>query len=253
MKRLILLLSFLIPFSLYSRGSDNAEAKRLIETSQQKLSLKNVQLNFDLQTTGKRGESKFKTLDVSFADFQNQKKVMIEFQAPENVKGTKILSTKYPDKKGIIEIYMPSTGKVQKLRAGRNNLKIMGSEIPITRFSEILDANFNYTLMGKETINGTECHKIKLEGNENDGYGIAFVSVKKEQLLKVERYDKQNRLINLIELEDYMKVDNAGYVYPKQIVVKNLQTGESSSMKILSFKHVDKVKTEDFKLQPKVG
>ncbi len=80
-------------------------------------------MNLDLETFGGKGESKSKSLIVSFAEFDQKKKVMIEFVAPENVSGTKILTTDYPNKKGIIEIYMPATGKIQRIRANWCNLK----------------------------------------------------------------------------------------------------------------------------------
>jgi hypothetical protein len=130
------ILSFIIAMTIFLSlsANDKSEAKRLIESAQNKLQLKNIHLNMELETFDNKGEGKFKNLLVSFAEFENEKKVLIEFLAPEKVSGTKILTTKPNDKKGIIEIYMPSTGKIQKIRANQRNLKIMGSEIPIAQF-----------------------------------------------------------------------------------------------------------------------
>lgn len=248
MNKLYLLFSTLL-FTLFTIANDNVEAKRLIENSQKKLSLKNVHLRMELETIDKMGQSKSKTLIVSFAEFGEEKKVMIEFVAPDKVSGTKILTTNYPNKKGIIEIYMPSTGKIQKIRANQRNLKIMGSEIPINQFNKIIDAELNFSLLGKEMINGTECHKIKVEKQGSKDYGIAFVSVEKEQLLRVERYNVQDKLQSLTELVDYMEVSNSeSKVYPSVVRVKNFKTGKSSNMKVRDVNYLTKVNIEDFKL-----
>jgi hypothetical protein len=249
MKKIILIISLFLP-AVYTIASDNAEAKRLMEHSQKILSLKNVHLEFNMETIEKRGRSKSKTLSVSFAEFGQEKKVMIKFESPENVKGTKILTTDYPDKKGIIEIYMPSTDKIQKIKANRNNMKIMGNKIPIIQFNKIIEADFHYSMLDRKILDGTECHKIKVEGSENSGdYGIAYISVKDEQLQCIERYDGKNNLISLTNLSDYMEVDGANSIfYPKKITSTNIKTGESSNMEVYSVEHLKTVDAKDFVL-----
>jgi len=245
----LLLISTLLFICVATSANDDAEARRLIEHSQTILALKNIHLQFNLETINNKGESKSKTLSVSFAEIGDEKRALIEFDAPENVKGTKILTTDYPDKKGIIQIYMPSTGKIQKIRASRNNLKIMGSEIPVTRFSKLLETDFNYVLMGRETKYDTECYKIKIEGNENEGFGIAFVSVDEERLLGIEKYNSKNMLTTVVELSEYMEVDNKNNAfYPQKIRTKNLKTGESTNMEVSSFSFLNKINIEDFNI-----
>ncbi len=244
-----LLISTLLFISLATIANDNAEARRLIEHSQKILALKNIHLTFNLETINKKGESKTKTLSVAFAEIGEEKRALIEFQAPENVKGTKILTTDYPDKKGIIQIYMPSTGKIQKIRASRNNLKIMGSEIPITRFNKLLETDFNYILLGKETKYNNECYKIKIEGNENEEYGIAFVSVKEERLMGIEKYNSKNILTTVVVLSDYIQMDDkSNSFYPQKIQTKNLKTGEGTNMEVSSFSFLNKIDKEDFNI-----
>lgn len=249
MKKVVLLISSILVVLNIIAGN-NIEAKKLFENSKQKLSLKNVHLVFDLETFDGKGNSKTKALSVSFGEFEQLKKVMVEFIAPENIKGTKILTTDYPDKQGIIEIYMPSTGKIQKIRANQHNLKIMGSEIPINQFSTTIDPDCNFTLLGKESIDGLNCHKIKMQKINEKGYEIAFVSVEKEYLLRIEKYDEQNKLVNQIKLSDYIEEPNVNNkVYPKIINVKNYKTGKSSNMKVRNVDYLKKVDIKDFTIE----
>ena len=250
MKRIITFFSAMtVIFSLWA--NDKPEAERLIESAQNKLQLKNIHLNMELETIDKKGNLKSKNLLISFAEFDKEKKVLIEFLAPGKVSGTKILTTKPQGKKGIIEIYMPSTGKIQKIKANHRNLKIMGSEIPIGQFGKIVEGELNYTLLEKETINGIECHKVKIEEQGSKEHRIVFISIEKEYLLRVEKYVAQNKLVSFTDLSDYMEIGNSALkVYPKNIYVKNLKSGKSSNMKLLNVNILSNAELKDFILLP---
>ncbi|MDA3953385.1 MAG: outer membrane lipoprotein-sorting protein [Bacteroidales bacterium] len=252
MKRSILIISSIL-FVFITVANDNINAKELFEASKLKLSIANVHLILDLETFDKKGNRKSKVLEVSYATFDQLKKVKIEFIAPENIMGTKIITTEYPDKKGLIEIYMPSTGRVQKIRASQSNLKIMGTEIPIAQFSSTINSDFDFTHIGSEVVNGLQCYKIKVQNPNGKGdYGIAFISKDKEQLYRVEKYDSQSKLIILTELLEYTKINNSSnIVYPQRIFVKNFKTGKSSNMNIRNMNFLEKVTIEDFKLSTK--
>ena len=250
MKKIFFLLCLLVGAnSLFAATADDAKAKKLFGNSKQKFSLKNVRLNLDLEILDKKGNSKSKSLLVAFGEFNQEKKVMIEITAPEKVKGTKILTTNYLDKKGIIEIYMPATGKIRKFRANNRNLKLMGSEIPITQFSSIVDSEFSFSLLENSEVDGVVCYKIKVQKPDDKAYGIAYVSVKEEYLLRVEKYDNKDQLQSLTVLSDYMKVKNStSKFYPKLIHVSNFKSGKSSSMKVISLEYVKNVNVASFQI-----
>ena len=246
-----LVLFALLTSLISATAKDNADAKQLFENSAQKLSIKNVHLVLDMETSDGKGNRKTKTLGVSFAEFDQAKKTLIEFLAPENVKGTKILTNDYKNKKGIIEIYMPATGKVQKIRANQRNMRILGSEIPIDQFRAVVEDGLNYTLTGEEKINGINCYRIKMQKTDEKGYEVAFISVEKEQLLKIEQYDNQNRMTGMTELSDYMEVNNSEHkFYPKKICVKNLKNKKISVMEIKQVNFLKNADIRDFQLSP---
>lgn len=251
MKKIFFILGLLIAVNSVV-ANDNVKAKDLFESSKQKLSLKNVHLVLDLETMDKKGNTKSKVLSVSFGEFNQEKKVMVEIMAPEKVKGTKILTTNYLNKKGIIEIYMPASGKIQKFRASNRNLKLMGSEIPIAQFSSVVEEDYTFTLLADKEINATLCHRIKVQKPQEKEYRIAFISVDKEYLLRVEKYDSKDKMLSLTEMLDYIDVDNSNNkVYPKEINVKNLKSGKSSKMKIRELKFIEKLCVEKFQITEK--
>ncbi|MGQ7868582.1 outer membrane lipoprotein-sorting protein [Sunxiuqinia sp. sy24] len=205
----------------------------------------------ELETFERKGKSKTKGLIFSYAEFDDKKKILIELIAPRNVVETKILTTDYPSKKGIIEIYMPATRRVQKIRANQRNIKIVGTEIPIEQFKSMISHDFQFTFLEKAYLKETYCQRIKIQKPDEKEYRIAFVSLDKEQLMSMEQYDIQDKLVGVTEFSDYIELNNSNAkFFPKMILVKNFKTGKSSDMKDRQVKHLSQVNIEDFKLTP---
>ena len=242
------ILTFVLLIIICSSFSDSDfTARELINSSKSKLALKNVHLSLELITSGNKGLSKTKELTVDFAEFGQEKKVKIEITAPDHVSGTKIITTDYPNKKGIIEIYVPATGKIQRIKANRFNMKIIGSEIPVNQFSNVIGGDFDFRKEGTVEINNKTCYKIRVQNTESKSYGIAYVSVKEQYLLKLEQYNSNDKLISVTELFDYIKISNStDKYYPKHISVRNLRNGKSSQMNIREVKYLTQLNQSDF-------
>ena len=248
MKKLLMLTGLII-LTLRLVAGDSVEARKIYESSKEKLSLKNVHLVLDLQTFDAKGNEKSKSMKVSFAQFGDEKKVMVEVTAPENINGTKILTTDSKDQRGVIEIYMPATGKIQKIRASQRNLKMLGSEIPINQFSSVISAGTEMDIIGQQEINGVQCHVIKMQADDENEYDLAFISVDAEQLLRIETFDSKGNLTTQTDLSDYMKVRGTeAKMYPREIEVKNFKTGKSSRLHVVQLEYLTNVNIEDFKL-----
>lgn len=233
---------------LGAKVNSQGNAGEIIENAVKNLALKNVRLDLDVETFDGKGNSKSRELNVSFALFDDLKKVLIEIMAPENVRGTRILTTDYPDKKGIIQVYMPSTGKIRKFRANNRRLKMVGSEIPINHFSAAAYADYEISVAETVTVDDIECYKIKLNSPDKNEFLIVYIRCDGEQLFRVESYDSPGGLTGVTELSEYFRIDvpGAGNFYPGQVCVKNLKNGKASNMKIREIVHLDEVKKSDF-------
>ncbi|MFO7999981.1 MAG: outer membrane lipoprotein-sorting protein [Marinilabilia sp.] len=250
MKKYMTLFSCFLLGLITSAGAQNGtDAGQIFEESVKNLSLKNVRGALDLQTTDEKGNKKNRELSVIFAEFGPQKKVMIEITAPENVKGTRILATDFPDKEGIIQVYMPASGKIQKYRATKSNLKRVGKNIPVNHFSNAKYSEYEAEMMGQEIYNDIECYKIHLQVPGETEHRIAFVSKEKEQLLRMEEYDEQNELIAFTELSEYFETDIPDHkYYPRKVHIKDIKSGKVSEMTMLRLEHL-KLKADDLELK----
>nr|WP_321451290.1 outer membrane lipoprotein-sorting protein [uncultured Carboxylicivirga sp.] len=250
MNKILLFINVICWLSGSVYANDN-EARTLFESSRQKLVLNNIRMSVDLLTTNGKGQSKSKQLDVVYGKFNDLKKVMVEFTGPEKVKGTKILATDYPDKRGLIEIYMPATGKVQKIRANQHNMRIMDSEIPIEQFRAMVTSELCFTMLEKDNYQGVACQKIKIENSNDTDYEIIYISSDDKLILHIDKYDKRNELLIETEFADYKKIENSSktFYYPEEIKVKNLKSGKSSELKVRDMAVLNHVEPGDFVIQ----
>lgn len=248
MKGIVLIIS-LIAGIFSSIAQDNIDAKRIFENSIQKLSVNNVRLEMDIESFDRNKNKKTKSLNILFAELDQEKKALIEITAPENIRGTKILTTNNPENKDILFIYMPSTGKTQKIRTSDQNLTIAGNEIPIQQFNHSFYNNYTFTTIDPDTLNGVFCSRIKLQQPEKKDYEIAFVSKDNEQLLRLEKYNSSQQLTAITEMWDYIEVNNDHHkVYPGKISIKNLKTREGSDITLKNIEYIKQVTPEDFRL-----
>lgn len=243
---LLFCLSGLIATGVEGQGS----ARDILENAVKKLTLKDIHLNLEVETSDGKGNSKLRTMDVSFALFDDLKKVLVEITAPENIRGTRILATDYPDKKGIIEVYMPSTGKTRKFRSSNRKLKMIGSEIPINHFSGTAYAGYEISVAETVIVDGDKCHKIKLNSPDETEFLIVYIRYDGEQLFRIESYDSLGDLTGVTELSDYFRIDvpGAGDFYPRLVSVKNLKNGKASNMEIKGIVPLEEIRKTDFEL-----
>lgn len=253
MGKKLFIIAFL--FSAFAaQAAGNVDAQKILEKSKQKLALINVHLVLELETSDAKGNEKGKSMDVTFAEFGTEKKVMVEVTAPENLNGMKILTTDFEDKKGIIEIYMPATGKIQKIRASQRNIRMLGSEIPINQFSAALDADFDFNLIGEKMINGENCYEIMIGKEGEKTYELAYVTVETEQLIRLDAYVSGDKLATRTDMTGYMKVvGTSSKMYPQEIKVQNFKNGKSSLLRVKQVDYLNNVSQDDFQLVSKAS
>lgn len=250
MKKALLFALLMITLSP-ARAGYNSEARKIFEESRQKMTLRNVSMVLDLISADRHGNTKSRTLAVTIAELGSRKKVLIEFTAPESVRGTKIVTTYDTTRKGIIEIYTPATGRIQKLRASRRNLKVMGSKIPISRIGQTIDLNFNFSQLGTTQVEGTTCYKIRLQKTGKKEYLIAYISTAERYLLRLEKYDMNDQLTSVTVMSGYFRVNGAGSkVYPRHIIIRDLKTNEAITMNIHKAVVPERINPDVFTLSP---
>ncbi|MGQ1946953.1 outer membrane lipoprotein-sorting protein [Geofilum sp. OHC36d9] len=236
----------------------NAEKKNTataLESAVKKLALNDVQAQMTLEITDAGGNNILRKLNVSFARFEGTRKVMIEITGPEDLQGTRILTTHFSNnsQKSTIEVYLPSTGKIKKFRANNHCLKIPGCEIPMNHFSSSAFDGYIISEEEKDTLNGREVQKIKLQLPGNPGCMVVYLDVRAELLYQVRSYDSNGILTSNTEFTDYRHPGSfeKGTYFPYKMNVYNPVSGQRSNLTIKKLNHLIQIRDSDFELANK--
>ena len=172
--------------------------------------------------------------------------VVMDFKGPANVKDTRFLqitNDNGPDDKFI---YLPSLKSVRRVNSSEGSKSFMGSDATYDDLStrDVSEDDREYLREEKMTVeSGKEydCYVIKEIPHDKKGtqYNYRMVWVDKETMYPIhtEMYDKNDKLVKVLEVLNIQKID--GYDMPMENKLKNVQTGHSTTLKILKVE-VDK-------------
>lgn len=164
---------------------------------------------------------------------------LVVFMAPADIKGTALLTHEHENEDDQW-IYMPASKKMQRIAAASKRSYFMGTDFTYEDLEPEDIDKFTYTIVGMETLDHVtpprECYKIESRpgnssgkssgnfssGNFSSGYSKRLIWVDKTDFmtLKVEFFDKRNRLIKTQKSFEWENI--TGTVYrPKKTIMNN--------------------------------
>ena len=183
--------------------------------------------------------------------------VVMDFKGPANVKDTRFLqitNDKGPDDKFI---YLPSLKSVRRVNSSEGSKSFMGSDATYDDLStrDVSQDEHQYLREESFTVESGvtyDCYVIKEIPLDKKGtqYNYRMVWVDKATMYPVhtEMYDKNDKLVKVLEVLNIQKI--SGYDTPMENKLKNVQTGHSTTLKIVKLEVdqplPDRVFTQNF-------
>ncbi len=216
-KKLLLLLLFTgMGFQVFSQT--NTSARALMKKSLDNGKFKGIETSSTLKIIDKKGRERIRELYMASKSFsmENMEKRLILFLDPAEVKGTGMLVFDYGKKPDDIWIYMPAIRKTRRIVSSEKKKSFMGSEFSNADMTISNIDDYNYKLLGSESVDGTDCWKIESisasdEIIENTGYSKQIVFLGKNDLVlrKVVFYDEDDELLKTLTTRDVKMIDKA--------------------------------------------
>lgn len=166
--------------------------------------------------------------------------VVMDFKGPASVKDTRFLqitNDNGPDDKFI---YLPALKSVRRVNSSEGSKSFMGSDATYDDLTtrDVSEDEHQYLHDESFTVESGvtyDCHVIKEIPIDKKGtqYNYRMVWVDKATMYPIhtEMYDKNDKLVKVLEVLEIQKID--GYDMPMENKLKNVQTGHSTSLKIL--------------------
>lgn len=207
--------------------------------------------NMDMKLIDRKGKVRERNTQSFRKYFGDEKKTVLFYRSPTNVKGTSFLTFDYPnpDVDDDQWLYLPALRKVRRISASDRGDYFLGTDFTyedIKQEGKLEETDYNYTLLGETVIKDKylgDRTAYHMEGTPKTkeiarelGYGRTEFWVDAEYwvILKAEYWGVKGKPLKSLEVTDIRRVD--GYVTRHEMSVDNYKTGHRTEF---TFSQVD--------------
>lgn len=214
---------------------------------------KHVIQNFDMLLTNKKGKTQSRKTIIYRKDYDGERKSMIVFQSPTNVKGTGFLSFDYHDNSKDDDqwLYLPALKKTRRISASNRGDYFLGTDFTyedIKLGSKMSVHDYNGNTIKTEVIDGKKCYLIESKPKNDKikkelGYSKVQTWVDSEiwMVRKAKYWDEAGNLLKTSNVSSIQKIDGIWTIQKLEAV--NHKTGHKTT---ITFSNVDyKTSVED--------
>lgn len=212
-----------------------------------------VARNLLMEMTDKRGKKRARDTKGFRKYFGDEKRTVIFYQSPKNIKGTAFLTYDYPDADRDDDqwLYLPASRKVRRISASDRGDYFLGTDFTyedIKLESKVGINDYKQKIVGEETIDGHHCYVVEsIPINEETakelGYGRVLSRVDTDIWIirKAEFWDRKGNPLKTLQSKNISQVQGIWSIHNMDI--QHHKTGHHTSF---TFSNIDyQAKVED--------
>ena len=189
--------------------------------------------------TNRQGRQRVRIMESFSKDYGRDRKSVMIFLEPADVKGTMYLSWEYetPDREDDKWLYMPAMRRDRRISGASRNEYFMGSDFTYDDMGRRHPEKDEQRLLGEEEVKGFDCWKIDcipVDPSETYTRRIAWVAKDSYLVIKAEYYDKDG-LLKIFEALDVHEQDGFWAIYVYEM--NNVVTDHKTEMRINSLRY----------------
>ena len=138
-------------------------------------------------------------------------KSILRFLAPAEVKGVALLVVNHPDRSSDQWMWTPAVGRERRIALQDRSQRFFGTDFSFEDLEERDTNQFDYRMLGEETLDGALCWKIESRPKQGkvSQYTHSYVWVRKETYVvaQIENY-KKSELVRKAKYSNIQRVQN---------------------------------------------
>lgn len=159
-------------------------------------------------------------------------KSLLRFSKPDIIKNTGFLI--WAKRNGGNEqwLFLPKVNSARKIEAKEKTRSFMNTEFAFEDLESFNQSDEQYFLIEKSEFEGNNCYIVEIIRHSNTQYKkrIVWIDDQNWYLRKVEFFDKNNKLIKILQVSDYYTAGD--YSYPQKMTMTNKQNEANTVMQI---------------------
>lgn len=246
-----------LAFGLAGTSQDPSDPKEIMKKSREQSKLSGLEAKTILEINDGKGNQRMReTTMVSRIFPDGTEKRTILFLSPPDVKGTGILIWDSEGKDDNMWIYMPALRKSRKIVSSEKSKNFMGSEFSNADLAVGNIDDFNYTLIGSETVGQEPCWKIQATPAASQiasDYGMSakttWIGQKDFMPRKTVFTDLEGKLWKEMTYSGIKLMDaKSNKYFISQMEIRNLKNGRFSKMNMTQMTYNPAVREDYFTL-----
>ncbi len=185
---------------------------------------------------GADGSTETRQIEEWGRDAGGLKSIVMAFQSPASVKGTRFLQIANDGRADDKWIFLPALRSTRRVASSEGSKSFMGTDASYDDLSSRDVDLDDHVITGEETVNGFACYVVKSTAKKAEdsqyAYKVSYIDKNSWVPVKAEMYDKKSgELQKTLVVEKLEKV--SGYWIPMSSTLKNVQTGHSTHLVIV--------------------
>ncbi len=226
------------------------DARQIVAESENRSRSKSQQYEGTLEVIGASNKVSIKRWEYRRIGSYGASKALLRFTAPAEVKGVALLIVNHTDRASDQWMWTPAIQRDRRIATQDRSTRFFGTDFSFEDLEERDVDQFDYKLLGDDSIDGVACWKIesKPKQSKSSQYTSSLVWVRKDNYVvaQIEGYSK-DKLIRRIHYSD---IQNVGGIWtPRTVEVFDANRKSRTVLKLEKLEYNLPMKDEDFTLE----
>ena len=229
-------------------AADNA--RQIVEEAQKRTDAKSQRYEGLLQVFDAKGKISDKRWSFDRLGSHGDSRAVLRFTAPAEVKGVALLVVNHTDRASDQWMWTPAIERDRRIALQDRSTRFFGTDFSFEDLEERDVNQYEYSLLGDETLDGVACWKIQSSPKESKSsqYTRSIVWVRKDNyaFARIDNFIKDQAVRRLI----YSNVENVQGIWSaRQLEMSDLRRGSRTRLSLDKLQYNLPMKDDDFTLQ----
>lgn len=243
-------LACVVVFAFLAQGAAAQEARQIVEEVQRRTDAASQHYEGTLQVIGADGRTTDKRWIFDRLGSHGSSKAVLRFTAPAEVKGVALLVVNHTDRASDQWMWTPAIQRERRIALQDRSTRFFGTDFSFEDLEERDVSQFEYRMIGEETIDGAACWKLESRPRETkiSQYTYSYVWIRKDiyAFVLIESYIKDH----LVRRLKYTDMQNVQDIWTARLLeMTDLRRNSRTILKLEKLQYNAPMKDEDFTLQ----
>jgi len=241
---LVVILSAVLP----AAAADNV--RQIVEEAQKRTNAASQRYEGLLQVFDAKGKISDKRWVFERLGSHGQSKAVLRFTSPAEVKGIALLVINHPDRASDQWMWTPALERDRRIALQDRSTRFFGTDFSFEDLEERDVDQYDYQLLGDDTVDGAACWKIQSTPKETKSsqYTRSLVWVRKADyaFARIENFIKDQ----IVRRLNYSEIANVQGIWTARVLeMSDLRRGSRTRLTLDKLQYNVPMKDEDFTLQ----